>query len=201
MEYPKFFDEVEKFILQDELAQFLGATKDGIIEIEYIDCVKLAGHSCPTVAGSYILAKVALQKLFEAEEMPKRSTIAISFKEDKASGVTGVIASVLGFILGASDEGGFAGIAGKFNRKNLITFNNDQEAMVEFQRVDTKQKVALNLDTSKVPADPKMQVLMQKALSGAASKNELVQFQELWQLRVEYMLLNKQLWEVIAKEI
>jgi len=201
MEYPKFFDEVENFILKDELAEFLGATKDGIIEIDYIDCVKLAGHSCPTVAGSYILAKVALQKLFDSQEMPKRSTIKIDFKESKDSGVTGVIASVLGFILGASDEGGFSGIAGKFNRKNLITFDNRQSSMVKFTRVDNNKSLELNLDTSIVPADPQMQILMQKALKGEASESELKKFQELWQMRVEYMLLNKQLWNEIAKEI
>jgi len=201
MEYPKFFDEVEPFVLKDELSEFLGATKDGIIEINYIDCVKLAGHSCPTVAGSYILAKVALQKLFDKQEQALRSKIKISFKEDRASGVTGVIASVLGFILGASDEGGFSGIAGKFNRKNLITFNNEQEAMVVFTHTENNKQIALNLDTSKVPGDPKMQVLMQKALSGEASESELKAFQELWQLRVEYMLLNKQIWNEIAKEI
>jgi len=201
MEYPKFFDEVEPFVLKDELSEFLGATKDGIIEINYIDCVKLAGHSCPTVAGSYILAKVALQKLFDKQEQALRSKIKISFKEDRASGVTGVIASVLGFILGASDEGGFSGIAGKFNRKNLISFNNEQEAMVVFTHLDSNQSVALNLDTSKVPGDPKMKILMQKALTKEASKSELKAFQELWQLRVEYMLLNKQIWNEIAKEI
>jgi formylmethanofuran dehydrogenase subunit E len=201
MEYPKFFDEVEKFILQDKLAEFLGATKDGIIEINYIDCVKLAGHSCPTVAGSYILAKVALQKLFEENTLPQRAMVEISFKEPKTSGVTGVIASVLGFILGAFDEGGFSGIAGKFNRKNLISFDNRQTAMVEFKRIDNEKKIALDLDTSIVPADPKMKILMQKALQGEASKKELVQFQELWQTRVEYMLLNKQIWNQIAKEI
>ena len=108
MIYPAFYDKIEPFILKDNLAHFLGATKDGIIQIDYIDCVKLAGHSCPTVAGSYILAKVALSELF-GKDIPKRSQVRIEFKEPKISGVIGVIGSVLSFILGSSDESGFCG--------------------------------------------------------------------------------------------
>ena len=201
MRYPEFYDKVEKFVLQDDLSSFLGATEDGIIEIGYIDCVKLAGHSCPTVAGSYILTKVAINKLFR-DEMPKRSAIKISFKEPKDSGVTGVIGSVIGFILGSNDEGGFSGIGGKFNRKNLLSYgNSEQKGSVKFTNIYTNEQLELNLDTSKVPGDPAMKELMQKSLMGAASKEEVLKFQQLWQARVEYMLLNPQIWSDIAKEL
>jgi len=199
--YPPFYDKVEKFILQDDLSAFLGATEDGVIEISYIDCVKLAGHSCPTVAGSYILTKVAIDKLF-SNTTPKRSSIKISFKEPKDSGVVGVIGSVIGYILGSSDEGGFGGIGGKFNRKNLLSYNNDQQSgFVKFTNIQNNESVELNLDTSKVPGDPEMKELMQKSLLGAASKKEMLKFQQMWQARVEYMLLNPQIWKDIAKEI
>ena len=201
MKYPKFYDEVEKFTLQDDLSAFLGATEDGIIEISYIDCVKLAGHSCPTVAGSYILSKVAISKLF-GSQMAKRSSVKISFKEPKDSGVTGVIGSVIGFILGCSDEGGFSGIGGKFSRKNLLSYgNSEQKGSVRFTNIYTDESVELNLDTSKVPGDPAMKELMQKSLMGSASKEEMLKFQQMWQSRVEYMLLNPQLWSEIAKEV
>ena len=199
MQYPEFYNKVEPFVLYDSLSDFLGATKDGIIEINYIDCVKLAGHSCPTVAGSYILAKVAINKLYNSN-MPQRSQIKIEFKEPKESGVTGVIGSVLGFILGASDSGGFSGIGGKFNRRDLLNYGvNDVNGMVKFTRVDNSSSVTLNLDTSKVPGNPKMKELMQKALMGSASKEEQEDFKKLWQERVEYMLTNPQIWEDIAK--
>ncbi len=198
MEYPKFYDSVEPFILQDDLAAFLGATKGGEIQIDYIDCVKLAGHSCPTVAGSYILAKVALNKLY-GNEIPKRSQVKIEFKEAKEHQVTGVIGSVLSFILGSNDSGGFAGIGGKFNRKNLLSYeNNDVNGMVKFTRIDNNESITLNLNTSIVPGDPNMQPLMQKTLMGQASKEEAEQFAKLWQARVEYMLLKPELWEEIA---
>ncbi len=198
MEYPKFYDSVEPFILQDDLAAFLGATKDGEIQIDYIDCVKLAGHSCPTVAGSYILAKVALNKLY-GNETPKRSQVKIEFKDAKEHQVTGVIGSVLSFILGSNDSGGFAGIGGKFNRKNLLSYgNSDVNGMVRFARIDNNESITLNLNTSIVPGDPNMQPLMQKTLMGQASKEEAEQFAKLWQARVEYMLLKPELREEIA---
>ena len=201
MNYPKFYDKVEKFTLQDDLSAFLGATVDGIVEINYLDCVKLAGHSCPTVAGSYILTKVATSKLF-GNDVPKRSTLKISFKESKDSGVTGVIGSVIGFILGCGDEGGFSGIGGKFNRKNLLSYgNSEQKGSVKFTNIYTDESVELNLDTSKVPGNPEMKELMQKSLMGTASKEEMLKFQQMWQARVEYMLLNPQIWRDIAKEI
>lgn len=201
MQYPNFYNEVEPFILYDSLSDFLGATKDGIIEINYIDCVKLAGHSCPTVAGSYILAKVAINKLY-GSNMPQRSQIKIEFKEPKESGVTGVIGSVLGFILGASDSGGFSGIGGKFNRRDLLKYNiSDVKGMVRFTRIDNNSFIELNLDTSKVPGNPKMKELMQKTLMGSASKEESEEFKKLWQDRVKYMLTNPNIWEDIAKSI
>jgi len=123
MNYPQFFDQVKPIKLYDPLGEFLGAFQDGILEISYLDCVKLAGHSCPTVAGAYIIASVAIDELFlKSEELPSRSLIDIEMKEAKTEGVTGVIGNVIAFICGAGDEGGFAGIGGHFSRKNRLKF-------------------------------------------------------------------------------
>jgi len=198
MEYPKFYDKVEPFILQDELSDFLGATKDGIVEINYLDCVKLASHSCPTVAGSFVVTKVALKELF-GSDTPKRGQIKVELKEPKESGVVGVIGAVCGYICGASDNGGFVGIGGKFNKRDLLTFgNSDVKGLIRFTRLDNNNSVTLNLDTSKVPGNPKMQELMQKALQGIATKEESEEFKKLWQSRVEYMLLNQDKWQEIG---
>ena len=199
MHYPKFYDKVEKFVLQDDLSAFLGASENGIIEINYLDCVKLAGHSCPTVAASYIATKVALAYLFE--DIPKRATLKISFKDNKTDGVTGVIANVISFITGCNDEGGFSGIGNKFNRKNLLTFNAKQDGLVKFSLLNEKKIIELDIDTSVVPGNIELKSLMQKALSGKANKKELLQFQIMWQDRVKNMLLNKTLWNQIAKTI
>jgi len=49
MKYPEFFDKIETVELYDDLSEFLGAFEDGKVVVSYLDCVKLAGHSCPTV--------------------------------------------------------------------------------------------------------------------------------------------------------
>ena len=200
MEYPNFFNDVEPIILKDELSEFLGATKDGIIEINYIDCVKLAGHSCPTVAGAYILTKVALKKLFK-DNLPIRSSLKVTIGGAKEEGVNGVIANVISFITGCNDDGGFSGIGGKFNKRGLLSFNASQNELVKFSLLDNSKEIKLNLDTSVVPGNPKMQLLMQKALQGVAKDSEINEFRTLWQDRVKFMLLNKDYWEKIAKEM
>ncbi|MEO7008635.1 MAG: hypothetical protein ABI156_05745 [Caldimonas sp.] len=53
MQTPAFFDQAPFIVMHDALAQTLGATQDGLIEYRYLDAVKLAGHSCPTVAGAW----------------------------------------------------------------------------------------------------------------------------------------------------
>ncbi len=201
MQYPLFYDNVEPFVLQDALSDFLGATKDGVVEISYLDCVKLASHSCPTVAGSFIVTKVALKELYK-EQIPQRGQIKIELQEPKGSGVIGVIGNVAGFICGASDDGGFVGIGGKFNKRDLLTYSNsDVAGLIRFTRLDTKESVTLNLDTSKVPGNPKMSELMQKSIKGTASLNEQNEFKKLWQDRVEYMLSNQDKWEQIAPKV
>ena len=57
MNYPRFFDEVPSIKVKDPLAQALGAFKNGEYEITYLEVVKAAGHSCPSVAGAYIMAR------------------------------------------------------------------------------------------------------------------------------------------------
>jgi PAS domain-containing protein len=57
---PAFFDEVRSLVVYDPLAEFLGATGDGRIEYRYADAVRLAGHSCPTVAAAYWMTLKAL---------------------------------------------------------------------------------------------------------------------------------------------
>lgn len=52
MNYPDFFDAVPRISLYDPLAEFLGATEQGILQYGYFDAVPLAGHSCQTVAAA-----------------------------------------------------------------------------------------------------------------------------------------------------
>ena len=191
MQYPPFYEKIPSIALHDPLSEFLGAFEKGKMEISYLDCVKFAGHSCPTVAGAYLMAKLGLEKLYK-EALPQRGSVKIEMKKSKDEGVTGVTCNVISFILGASDSSGFKGIQGNFSRNDLVSYDVPMDAEVKLTRLDTMQSVSLSYDPSSAAADEKMMPLMKKSLQGIASKEEKELFQTLWQKRVEEILLNTQ---------
>jgi len=194
MKYPDFFNKVAPIRLQDPLSGFLGAFEAGEMEITYLDCVKLAGHSCPTVAGAYLMAKKGLESLY-GDTLPRRGEVHVSMREDEEEGVTGVIGNVVAFITGSAGAGGFKGIAGHFPRNNLLSYAVPMKGELTLTRLDTQQSVSLSYSTAMVPGDPKMQPLMGKSLQGLASDEERRQFAVLWQARVEKILLSEALWD------
>ena len=194
MHYPDFFDKVPTISLQDPLSDFLGAFEEGKLEITYLDCVKLAGHSCPTVAGAYLMALRGLEKLYPAA-LPQRGMIQVSMRDKETEGVTGVICNVISFVAGASGVNGFKGIQGHFSRNNLIRYEVPMHGEVRLTRLDTAKSVELSYDPSVIPGDPAMKPLMGKALQGLASEEEKKQFRALWQKRVEAILLSPQQWD------
>jgi hypothetical protein len=194
MQYPVFFDKVQSIQLQDPLSNFLGAFEEGKMEISYIECVKLAGHSCPTVAGAYLMALKGLEALY-GEQLPQRGSIHVSMKDGEEEGVTGVICNVISFIAGANGAGGFKGLNGNFARNNLVSYNVPMEGEVKLTRVDTDESVTLSYNPSMIPADAMMQPLMGKCMQGLASEGEKKQFGKLWQERVEKILLGTENWD------
>jgi len=194
MTYPDFYDRVVSMNLYDPLSDFLGAIDKGIVKIEYLDCVKLAGHSCPTVAGAYLMTLMGLQKLYP-DTHPARGTINVEMREAETEGVTGVVANVIAYIVGASGKGGFKGIQGNFSRDNLIAFSQPIDGEVRLTRLDTQESVTLSYDPSIVPPDPKMQPLMAKALQGTANPEEQALFKQLWQERVARILTDMSIWD------
>lgn len=166
MAHPDFFDTVRKIVVHDPLADILGAAEGGLIEYSYADAVKLAGHSCPTVAGAYIMTLTALAHLY-GDRLPERGGVALEFRAPQDSGVTGVIANVAGLITGAAGEGGFKGLGGRHGRRNLVSFDaSDVEGDVRFRRLDTQACVSSAYHPEIVPADPEVMRLL-PALFGA----------------------------------
>ncbi len=194
MKYPVFFDKVPSIQLQDPLSNFLGAFENGEMEISYIECVKLAGHSCPTVAGAYLMALKGLEALYGGD-LPQRGSIQVSMRDGEADGVTGVICNVISFVAGANGISGFKGLNGNMSRNNLVNYNVPMEGEVKLTRIDTNQSVTLSYDSSMVPADAMMQPLMGKSMQGMASEDEKKEFGRLWQARVEKILLSTELWD------
>lgn len=189
MSHPAFFDEVKSLTLRDPLAEILGAATDGLMNYSYLDAVKLAGHSCPTVAGAYLMTLKALERLYP-DSVPERGAVRVEFGAAQGDGVTGVIANVASLITGAAGEGGFKGLGGKFNRRNLLLFGLGSGVELRFSRLDTGAAVTVSYHPEQVPAPPELQALMQKLLSGEASAAEKIEFGRLWQMRVKRILID-----------
>lgn len=198
MQYPTFFDEVEPIETFDPLAEILGAMRDGLITYQYVDMVKLAGHSCPTVSGAWLMSKMGLQKLY-GEDLPVRGNIKVEMRGALDEGVEGVIGSCIGLITGASNEGGFKGLGGKMGRDNRLFYGVPMEGEVRMTRLDNGNSVEMSYNPSIVPGNPSMQPLMQKIMQGLANEEEKRRFGELWQERVEKILLNRDLWPQMVK--
>ncbi|KAB7887987.1 FmdE family protein [Poseidonibacter ostreae] len=190
MTYPDFYNKIETIKVQDELSSFLGTFEDGIYEISYLDIVKGAGHSCPTVLGAYLMNLEALKALY-SNEPAKRGEVEVSFSQRQSEAVAGVIGNVAMNITGACTNNGFKGIAGKYDRNYLLKFEQDiNDASARFTRVDTKQSVDVFYDPSSIQFDPSMQALMQKCVQGNADETEKLNFGKLWQSRVENISKN-----------
>ncbi len=185
---PAFFDQVRSLVVHDPLAEFLGATVDGRIEYRYVDAVKLAGHSCPTVAAAYWMTLKALTALYP-DALPQRGAIRVDFREDRLSGVTGVIANVVSMLTGATQDSGFKGIAGRFDRRSLLHFATEVSEEIRFSRMDTGDSVEVAARLQSVPFAPDTPELMRKCLEGKATSDEAARFRDQWQGRVRSLLL------------
>ena len=189
--YPTFFGDAPTIVVHDALAGFLGAAAGGIVEYRYVDAVKLAGHSCPTVAGAFMMARAALRALYpQPDALPERGQIRVDLRDPRDAGVTGVIASVLGLVTGAAGDGGFRGIGGHFVRRDRLFFGQplaDGEA--RFTRLDDGRSVEAALRLERVPGDPRMARAMSRSLGGDAQPEEQALFRELWQDRVRRILV------------
>jgi len=185
MNYPKFYDEIEHIILKDELSAFLGASEEGIIDISYLDIVKMAGHSCATIAGAYLMAQKGLKELYGTEQ-PKRGEIKVELKgtlEDN----TGAVALVFSNITGATSDSGFMGIQGKYNRRGLLFYGANITSNVRLTRLDTNKSVEVSYMPMKVVTPGE---IMQSAIGPNATRENKKTFPKRWQEMVKIIFEN-----------
>ncbi len=185
-----FFDQVPPLRLRDRLAQLLGASDDGIIEYRYTDAVRLAGHSCPTVAGAWLSVRAGLAALYPGDELPERGGISVFLPEAEDAGVTGVIGQVLTLVTGAAAANGFHGLAGDHRRNGLLHYDAHEVDGVRLRRNDTGDTVEVQYNPRTVAADPQQMPLMGAVLNGLADATRTRRFGELWQDRVRRLLLD-----------
>ncbi len=189
MTYPPFYDQVETITLYDPLAETLGSFEKGEITFSYLQIVQIAGHSCPTVGGAYLMTLKALQSLYP-DTLPIRGDIKAAFKESLDAGVAGVISNVISNITGATDKSGFKGLGGRFARHSLMDFEAEIISNVRFTRLDTNESVDVFYNPQGVPANTNMQALFQKTMQGVATDEEKKLFGQYWQERVKEILTN-----------
>jgi len=188
MEYLSFFDDFDKIVVQDKLAFFLGVNDTGIIEFNYIDIVKVSGHSCGTVAGAYIIALNGLKELYK-DDLPQRGEIKVEIKKLPREDNAGVVGSVLSNITGASTDFGFGGIpGGMFNRRDTLFYGADIEEDVRLTRLDTGESVGINYRPKKV-VNP-MAILM-SAIGENATKEDQDSFATRFQNMVKTLFENQ----------
>ena len=183
MKYPEYFDKIMPLVLKDELAEFLGTSEGGILEFNYVDLVKMAGHSCAVVAGAFLITQQALTELY-GKEFPLRGQIKVELRKDPETDNTGVTGSVISNITGAAYGSlGFSGLQqGRFSRRNMLFYGVEMDADVRFTRLDTGVSVKLNYRPGKV-VNPKPVLMM--AIGPQATEESRKAFPKQWQEMVK----------------
>lgn len=189
MRVPAFFDDVPAIVVRDPLADLLGAAQDGRVVYEYVDAVKRAGHSCPTVASAWLMTARALAHLYP-DVLPERGAIKVEVRGAQDEGTDGVSGMIAGLITGAAGAGGFKGIAGRHDRRNLLEFGASIRGRMRFTRLDTLQSVEVDYHPECVPMPPNMKALMTDAIAPSASDEQRRAFGRRWQGWVKVILID-----------
>jgi len=132
----------------------------------------------------------ALQALYPAAT-PERGAVGVRLRGEMELGVTGVIANVVGLITGATQKNGFKGIAGRFDRRNLLFFNAGIDADIQFERVDSGAAVTVACGAELVPGSTRLQALAGKLGTLGLTAAEQHEFGAEWQARVERILIEQ----------
>lgn len=180
MQVPPFFNAVPPVAMRDPLAETLGAADDGIIEYGYVDAVKLAGHSCPTVAGAWLMTVKALARLY-GDELPRRGEVRVELRQPHDEGVAGVIGNVAGLLTGAAGDGGFKGLAGRFSRRGLLAYGAPIDGDIRYTRTDTGKSIEVAYHPEVVERPAELKALMQAALLPSADAQARRAFGSAWQ--------------------
>jgi len=189
MSYSKFYDEIETIKVKDLLSNILGIFKNGEYEFCYLDIVKSAGRSSPTIAVAYVMTLEALKELYP-DGLALRGSIQVEFKDSLKDDMTGVIANVISQITGATSKSGFKGLDGNFARHSLMFYDSDIESSVRFTRLEDFKSVDVFYDESSITEDPLVYPLMQKVIHGNFTSEEFNKFKKLWQDGIEKIFKN-----------
>ena len=195
-----FFSDVGPIVVRDPLAEFVGAFEHhrALLEYAFDDVVKLTGYACPNVAAAFVCCKRALGHL-HVGEVPERGNIAVTVHGAIDDGAYGQMGQVYSYVTGAGGPGGFKGLGPSFRRKDLLAYDparaNGESMGVTFTRIDKGKAIKADVFPARFPAvagQERVPELMDKALRGTASHDELHAFQDLWAERIKAILVDEQ---------
>lgn len=189
MQTPAFFDQAPTIVVHDALAQTLGAAQDGMLEYHYLDAVKLAGHSCPTVAGAWLMTRAALARLYPGQT-PRRGEMRVELRDPQDAGVVGVVASVATLVTGAAGVGGFKGLAGRHVRRDLLVFGVPMHGEMRFTRLDNGHSIEVSHRPEAVARPAALTAHLQAALAPRADSAQREAFAKIWQGWVRDILID-----------
>ena len=189
MNYPPFYDQIPPIFLNDPLTRILGVNADGIIVYTYLDPVKLAGHSCPTTAGAFLMLQRGLNLLYP-DTLPLRGEIKVELQEAADAGSAGVVASIASLITGASDEKGFKGLGGNHARNGRLFFGAPIPKSLRLTRLDNGRYADIGYNPSVVPETALTDALKSRVMRDIATAEEARESGRIWQERVRKLLID-----------
>ena len=178
-------------LVRDPFLEFLGLVTPGEpIAVTFAEMAKAAGHVCPTVAGAYLILREGLGALYGTAPAV-RGDVRVTAYGGPADFGYGPISQLVAFVIGASPETGFGGMArGRFRRRDLFLFRRDdiRRHEFDFERVDVGQQVRVVYDPSVLPAPAGLAEATGQALADTATPAAVATFRRLWLQRVEEIL-------------
>lgn len=124
----------------EPFAEFLLADPDEVrFRLSLLEIVRIAGHACPSMIGAFIIARKAIELLFE-DAVCIRGDLEVSTSSSADQGPIGPICNVFSFITGAFEKTGFGGLGGeKYVRRHLLRFKDAAVPMgaFRFKRIST----------------------------------------------------------------
>ena len=189
---------VPPILMQDPFLELYGQV-DQPVPYYYSDAVKMAGHSCGAVAGAWTITRKALRTLYP-DATPVRGHIRVTMPGAEDEWFIGVFGRVISLITGAEAKTGFPGaeFGDAYNRRNLMVYTDTSQGTPPpkmqwiFERIDTRQKVAVRFDLTKVqpPATPTFREMSTQVATGKASAEDAAQWRQDWNERVRFIFKN-----------
>lgn len=195
---PEFFSLVEPLVMRDPLAETLGAVEPGdTLTYTFADCVKLAGHVCPSVASAYKMTQMAMRELYPSG-VPVRGEVEVRLHGGRTDGAIGPIGQVMQYLTGAATETGFNGLGGLFVRAEKFQYDEDAPQTggltASFRRTDTGREVEVTGMPHLIPMTPEEQEgggYMPAVVRGTATPEERKKFLGFWLGKVRRILLEE----------